>query len=997
MKAILRFLFVVPILSSSFLIGQTGPGGVGNSSTLEVWLDASQLGLNNGDPVSTWTDLSANGNTPTQGTAANRPTFLTAGLNGKPGVQFDGTNDFLQFPTNLPNNEQSIFMVNKRQGSYQWRFGYTSNKFNLMTLISGNLWGYYQPNAFQEGGYLNPGETKIHSVLVSSLTSSLTLGQNNSYVTKTYTTTPNRPNATLGSNNSGTNTFHQGVIPEFIVYNTLVNSAQRLIVNNYLAAKYQLAIQNDKYAMDVAHGNELAGIGMLGGQSHTDARGTSDVQINNATALSDGEYVLWGHNNGAYSLNFTDIPIGYTGARWNKLWRIDETGTVGNYDVRIFINANTIGNDNNQYFIVYDVNNGVFNDGGSATIGPGVYDALTNSVVFSGVHIPDNSWFTLANADTDILSTKTGNWNDPTAWTCNCVPDSNVDVTILNTHNISVTGYQSINNITVDAGGTLTLNTTNILSIDGDFNNSGSFVGNSGVLLFSGTALQQITNSSPRIDIFNYTQTNPSQVQLVSGALGIKNVLKLNAGSLQNVGLGNIIILADATTTARIASVNPGSALSGNFIAQRHVATRVANWSDIGSPMTNMNFGVLDQSLYFSGIGGNEGNAGPPTNIFYSAYYFDAGIQDYDSVVSTSRVLNPGEGFEIWLADDQNTFNAQTFNTSGVPNFGNVSANPYLQSSTGEWAIISNPYASWIDWVNVTKTGLKNEVWIFDAGSNNYQLHNTGNVAIPPMQGFFIEANGNSPTATFTESSKSTSNSSTFFRTTNLIDEFQLILTEVQTGFNQTTRVRLDMDASSFYEPGKDVTLLKSKSQVAPNLASLSKDGKSLMINYLNTNEETIVIPLMISVKQNGLVNLTTNTIEHLTSSYSSVLLIDKQTNTNYDLRSLTSVDIYLLTGDYNGRFELRLSNDNPNESVITVFNDLVYYTNNQIITQLDFSNSAQANIEIYNVSGQLIKSLTTSDLTTYISLPPTTSKGTYIVKVLKGTKDLSTHKVVIY
>jgi hypothetical protein len=41
---------------------QTGPGGVGDVSTLAVWLDASHLSLNNGDPVATWTDRSGNGN-----------------------------------------------------------------------------------------------------------------------------------------------------------------------------------------------------------------------------------------------------------------------------------------------------------------------------------------------------------------------------------------------------------------------------------------------------------------------------------------------------------------------------------------------------------------------------------------------------------------------------------------------------------------------------------------------------------------------------------------------------------------------------------------------------------------------------------------------------------------------------------------------------------------------------------------------------------------------
>jgi len=65
-------------------------------SGLIVWLDASQIsGLNNNDPVTTWTDLSGNGNNATQATGSQKPTYKTSELNGRPVVLFDGVDDKL--------------------------------------------------------------------------------------------------------------------------------------------------------------------------------------------------------------------------------------------------------------------------------------------------------------------------------------------------------------------------------------------------------------------------------------------------------------------------------------------------------------------------------------------------------------------------------------------------------------------------------------------------------------------------------------------------------------------------------------------------------------------------------------------------------------------------------------------------------------------------------------------------------------------------------------
>ena len=80
---------------------QSGGGAAAFSPTdiagLQLWLDASQIaGLNDGDAVATWSDLSGNALDATQSTASRRPTYQTSEINSRPAVQFDGTDDFLE-------------------------------------------------------------------------------------------------------------------------------------------------------------------------------------------------------------------------------------------------------------------------------------------------------------------------------------------------------------------------------------------------------------------------------------------------------------------------------------------------------------------------------------------------------------------------------------------------------------------------------------------------------------------------------------------------------------------------------------------------------------------------------------------------------------------------------------------------------------------------------------------------------------------------------------
>ena len=63
---------------------------------LFAWYSARQIsGVAADAPLAQWNDLSGNGHHAKQATVANQPLYRTAGLNGHPCVEFDGTNDIL--------------------------------------------------------------------------------------------------------------------------------------------------------------------------------------------------------------------------------------------------------------------------------------------------------------------------------------------------------------------------------------------------------------------------------------------------------------------------------------------------------------------------------------------------------------------------------------------------------------------------------------------------------------------------------------------------------------------------------------------------------------------------------------------------------------------------------------------------------------------------------------------------------------------------------------
>jgi hypothetical protein len=88
---------------------------------------------------------------------------------------------------------------------------------------------------------------------------------------------------------------------------SLLNGARRLIVENYLAAKYGLSITNNYFtAAPAAYNNNVSGIGTTDGSSANKHRAASSVgltfrQLNNSLNANN-EYIFFGQNAGNASI-----------------------------------------------------------------------------------------------------------------------------------------------------------------------------------------------------------------------------------------------------------------------------------------------------------------------------------------------------------------------------------------------------------------------------------------------------------------------------------------------------------------------------------------------------------------------------------------------------------------------------------------------------------------------------------------------------------------------
>lgn len=233
------------------LLGVGGAGG-GTPSTptpiLHLKADAI-TGLSNGDSVTTWEDSSPSGNDAAQGTAAQKPTYLTNAIGSGPAVYFDGA-DALSLASSIAvgTGAFSALIVYRRTTTAAHTF-YGGGVTTVMTYelgtgtapadgrpqISNGTAGVSFPTTnWRNGGWAQAGFAKT-SGATSTVTHRLRAAANGSDAdTVNYT----NPITTIGAKDSSGTAGLKGYIAELILFDVELDSGQIDEWEAYLNDKY---------------------------------------------------------------------------------------------------------------------------------------------------------------------------------------------------------------------------------------------------------------------------------------------------------------------------------------------------------------------------------------------------------------------------------------------------------------------------------------------------------------------------------------------------------------------------------------------------------------------------------------------------------------------------------------------------------------------------------------------------------------------------------------
>lgn len=430
-----RCFFFLLFLAAGFfrsLDAQTGPGGVGTSATNVLWLSADNGVYNNAgttlasstDNVQQWNDRSGNSKNALQAIAANRPNYITNVINSLPTLRFSAGNDHILAASVNTANVASVWAV----AAYA---SLPSSNPGIVIAAPAATGSNVAPGNKTIGMWVSSGGgTQVWGRGIQSNATtrdiSLTTTLNNStfYIINTIYRSATSINQFVNGVAAGNNTSHNGTlsswtdvtvgrqgteswngdIAEVVFYNTEVNSAEKIIIDNYLAAKYGLSLSvADVYDKDNAgNGNydfEVAGIGRVDASNiHSAAQGSGIVRILNPTGLGNDEFLLWGHDNASLqATNLTDVPAGVQG-RMARVWRVSEVNAssasvdVGSVDIQFDLAGLGAVTATDLRLLVDADNDGVFSDetgiSGASLVSGSVYQfsgvtAITNNVRFS--------------------------------------------------------------------------------------------------------------------------------------------------------------------------------------------------------------------------------------------------------------------------------------------------------------------------------------------------------------------------------------------------------------------------------------------------------------------------------------------------------------------------------------------------------------------------------------------------------------------------------------
>jgi len=344
------------------------------------------------------------------------------------------------------------------------------------------------------------------------------------------------------------------------------------------------------------------------------------------------------------------------------------------------------------------------------------------------------------------------------------------------------------------------------------FNNKGNFVAGTGnsTVAFSGhnDTLVSYVAGSNTTTFNNLTVSKTAHGLALKAAVVVKNVLEVNDGNLYTDS--NLTLRSDAALTARVAPVPATSLIIGKTNVERYIPAR-RSWRLMTAPVTNSNT-ILNswqnKGVYALGLGllvtGPNPTGAAGNGLDYSAQNtvsikgWNYNTQAFSNVLNTKVPVsagNSGSGdntaYFVFVRGDRDPSNTNVSynNITTVNSIGNLQTGNQTfpaASAKDKYTLIGNPYASPVDFNNVSRTNLIKRMYVWDPSLNlvgGYvmldDLNDDGIFVksvpgssqtkdIQSSQAFFVQTGNNGVASiTFKESDKSGYASTAMFRPAN--------------------------------------------------------------------------------------------------------------------------------------------------------------------------------------------------------------------------------------
>ncbi len=987
MKSLQQLTFILLSSVSLNCFAQTGPGGVGTndgSSDLVMWYRTDNAVTVSGSNVTTWGNSAGyNDHTMTQ-SGSSSPQLISGSLNGYDEIQFNASG-ILQTGLNL---STSNFITNQASS-------YIYAKANTIT----SSWPYSTlPHQAQRFSCHIPWSNNIVYFDIGQCCSASARiqvgGQSNltAYSLWSYDANPSSGkqlyrNGTLLQNRANTTTYSshashrfglgdnfKGNMTEVIIFKTKVNTAQRLIIDNYLAAKYgQTLATNDLYTQDTSgNGNfdhDVAGIGQAtDGTNHTDSRGTGIVRISTPSALSNGDFLFWGEETKDPSYAFTTDGTNYT-EQLNSKWRIGKVNDLGTVTVAFDITGIDLSGKQSCQPLQLVVDND------SDFSSPTAYDVTitATTATVTGVSFTDGDYFTLRYLD-QIVWDGTSFFNGSGA--ANAPDNTNecLKFTVKSGASGTLTFDAHVREVEVENGGTIRVADGVLLEVENQVNVDGI------------------------IDL-----------------LGEAQLIQNHTNTTSNSGTGELRIRQQGTVN--LYNYNYWSAP-----VNRSGAWQIGYLEDVN--------GVVN----FSGDWDANPATSPITLSSRWLYDFNAVSGEYAgwNSLSTTDNLTPGRGYT--MKGSGATATEQGYVFKGIPNDGNYS---YTVTANNDF-LIGNPYPSALSakqfindnlstidgtlyfWEHFT-TNNSHALAAYEGGYATYNLmmslpavagntgmtsgngtaskdKPTGNIAVG--QGFFVTID-NAGSLVFNNDqrifAKESTSNAIFYRsstpentTTTTDDRIKIWLSFIEPSeHKRVIGLGYDANATQGYDKGYDA---KAYDDQRNELYWVLNDEKLsiLALPQLDITEE---LPLGIKASDAGSYTFGIEEMENVPADV-TVYLKDNYNSTYYNL-SDAEVTIDLDATIDHERFSIVFQESGTlsiNEEELSEVN-LIYDDATNILTIQNLKENKITQLSIYNMVGQHVLEKKGNNISSQVNVSAL-SNGVYILKV-KTDKGIQSFKFI--